>query len=93
MKILAMSGTMLVLMLGLAFAGDLQRLLSVKGMTCTACPPQVERELKKVPGVKSAHVDLRSGQAKVVAADGVKTGDLVRAVNKAGFKAEAEEGR
>lgn len=93
MKILAISGTIFLLMSGLTFAGDLQRLLSVKGMSCTACPPQVERELKKVPGVKTAHVDLKSGQAKVVADERVKTGDLVRAVNNAGFKAEAQERR
>ena len=93
MRILATIGTMLVLMFEPAFAGDLQRLLSVKGMSCTACPPQVERELKKVPGVKTAHVDLKSGQAKVVADERVKTRDLVRAVNNAGFKAEAQERR
>lgn len=80
-------------MFGSAFGGDLQHLLSVRGMSCTACPPQVERELKKVPGVKSAHVDFKSGEATVIADERVKTGDLVRAVNNAGFKAQAEENR
>jgi hypothetical protein len=60
MKMVPMSGTVVFLMLGLAFGGDLQRLLSVKVMSCTACPPQVEREVKKVPGVKSARVDFKS---------------------------------
>jgi hypothetical protein len=64
--ILAISGTILLVMFELAFAGDLERLLSVKGMSCQACAPQVERELRKVSGVKAAHVDLKSGQAKVV---------------------------
>lgn len=77
MKILATSGTILFLMSGLAVASDLQRLLSVKGMSCTACPPQVERESKKLPGVKAAHVDFKSGQAKIVADERVKSGDLV----------------
>ena len=76
-----------------ALAADLNRLLSVKGMSCQACPPQVERELMKVSGVKAAHVDLKSGQAKVVVDERVKPGDLVRAVNNAGFRVEAEESR
>jgi copper chaperone CopZ len=76
-----------------ALAADLNRLLSVKGMSCEACPPQVERELRKVPGVRAANVDLKSGQAKVLVDERVKTGDLVRAVNNAGFKAAEAEGR
>ena len=91
--ILAITVTILLVMFESAFAGDLQRLLSVKGMSCQACPPQVERELMKVSGVKAAHVDLKSGQAKVVVDERVKPGDLVRAVNNAGFKAEAEPTR
>ena len=80
-------------LLDLTLGADLNRLLSVKGMSCEACPPQVERELRKVPGVKAAHVDLKSGQADVLADERVKPGDLVRTVNNAGFKADAEEGR
>ena len=73
----------------LSFAADLNRLLSVKGMTCPACSAKVDHALKQVPGVKTAQVDLKSGQATVVADRQVKSAQLVDAVQKAGFQAEA----
>ncbi len=75
----------------LGFTADLNRLLSVKGMTCPACSAKVEHALTQVPGVKAAHVDLKSGQARVVAEEQVKSAQLVDAVRKAGFQAEAVE--
>src|SRR6266849_3433525 len=71
-----------------AVAGDLNRLLSVKGMTCPACSAKVEHALTGVSGVKTAEVDLKSGQAKVIADPRVKPAELVNAVQKAGFQAE-----
>jgi len=69
-------------------AGDLNRLLSVKGMTCPACSAKVEHALTSVSGVKTAKVDLKSGQAVVIADQRVKADQLVNAVQKAGFQAE-----
>lgn len=91
MKIMMIGGTVAILLVGsaLAFAGDLNRLLSVKGMTCLACSAKVEHALTEVPGVKAAQVDLKSGQARVVADQRVKPTQLVDAVQKAGFQAEA----
>jgi copper chaperone CopZ len=71
-----------------AVAGDLNRLLSVKGMTCPACSAKVRNALTGVSGVKTAEVDLKSGKAKVIADPLVKSADLVNAVQKAGFQAE-----
>ena len=79
----------LLLCSGPAFAADLNRLLSVKGMTCLACSAKVGHALTEVPGVKAAQVDLKSGQARVVADKRVKSTQLVNAVQKAGFQAEA----
>src|SRR6266852_1100814 len=73
---------------GPVFAGDLNRLLSVKGMTCPACSAKVEHALTGVSGVKTAEVDLKSGQANVIADLRVKPAELVNAVQKAGFQAE-----
>ncbi len=70
------------------FAGDLNHLLSVKGMTCPACSAKVENALTGVSGVKTARVDLNSGQAKVIADQRVEPTQLVNAVQKAGFQAE-----
>jgi|LakMenEpi03Aug12_release.lakeMendotaPanAssembly.Ray.scaffolds.fasta_scaffold21147_4 Cu+-exporting ATPase len=39
--------------------------LSVHGMTCAACVGRVERALKKVPGVRSANVNLATERANV----------------------------
>jgi copper chaperone CopZ len=78
--LLALSGPVL--------AHDLNRMLSVKGMSCPICSTKVEHALTTVPGVKSAAVDLKSGQAKVVADERVKPAQLVDAVQKAGFDAE-----
>jgi copper chaperone CopZ len=54
-------------------------MLSVKGMTCPMCSAKVEHALTTVPGVKSALVDLKSGQAKVVVDERVKPAQLVDA--------------
>ena len=71
-----------------AFAGDLNRLLSVKGMTRPACSAKVEHALTEVQGVKATQVDLETGQARVVADERVKPTQLVNAVQKTGFPAE-----
>jgi Cu+-exporting ATPase len=71
-----------------AVAGDLNRLLSVKGMTCPACSAKVKHALTGVSGVKTAEVDLKSGQAKVIADPRVKPAELANAVQKEGFQAE-----
>lgn len=67
----------------ISIAADLKRLLSVTGMTYPACSTKVEHALKQVPGVKTAQVDLKSGEARVVADRQVKSVQLVDAVQKA----------
>ena len=62
--------------------------LSVAGMHCGNCEPEVEHALMKVKGVKAASADYSTGEAMVVLASSVPTKNLVKAVKKAGFKAE-----
>jgi copper chaperone CopZ len=78
---------------GPALAHDLNRMLSVKGMTCPMCSTKVEHALTTVPGVKNAAVDFKSGEAKVVTDERVKPAQLVDAVQKAGFNAETVKPR
>lgn len=62
--------------------------LDVQGMTCTACEGEIERELKRVPGVVQANVRFEHMRAEVRVANprvGVKP--LVAAVEKAGYHA------
>jgi Cu+-exporting ATPase len=69
--------------------------LDITGMTCASCVRRVERGLSKVPGVETASVNFASEKAYVTASDGVTPGQLVAAVEKAGYQAReaAEQGR
>src|SRR3990172_2718245 len=50
---------------------------AIDGMTCHSCELTVERRLKKVPGVKKVEVDVTTGSAVIVAAEGADL-DLVK---------------
>jgi P-type Cu+ transporter len=64
--------------------------LDVVGMTCASCAGRVETALNDVSGVLSAHVNLASDQAEVIAPVGMLTAaELVAKVQAAGYNAEA----
>ncbi len=63
----------------------------VTGMTCAACVRRVEKALSKVEGVSGASVNLATETATVEHGPGVKPGDLVSAVEGAGYGAETEK--
>jgi P-type Cu+ transporter len=69
--------------------------LSVRGMTCQNCVRHVREAISSVPGVSTTSVNLEQQSATVRWADGVEhnVGAVVRAVNEAGYQAEAIEGR
>ena len=62
--------------------------LPVQGMTCASCVRTVERNLKKVPGVKEVHVNLATERATVVLdeEEGTGVGDLVSKVKEIGYE-------
>ncbi|MFJ4777881.1 heavy metal translocating P-type ATPase [Streptomyces sp. NPDC088762] len=60
--------------------------LIVSGMTCAACVNRVEKRLGRIPGV-TATVNLATGQARVRHPAEVTVGDLVAAVERAGYTA------
>lgn len=62
--------------------------LVISGMHCTSCAGLIERELKKVNGVTSATVNFAAHKAMVMHSGTAATVDLVKAVRKAGYKAE-----
>ena len=63
--------------------------LRVGGMSCGHCQTTVEQALKGVSGVYSAIVDLQDGEAEVdFNDDSVTTGQLVTAVERAGYSAK-----
>ncbi|MCR6632277.1 MAG: heavy metal translocating P-type ATPase [Magnetospirillum sp.] len=67
--------------------------LAISGMTCAACSSRLEKVLGKLPGVRSADVNLATERAHVVVLAGTATvADLVLAVTKAGYGAQVVTG-
>ncbi len=64
--------------------------LAIDGMTCASCVGRVERALLKVPGVRSAAVNLASERAHV---EVLGPPALIRAVEAAGYHATASSER
>lgn len=64
--------------------------LSVHGMTCAACVGRVERALKKVPGVRSANVNLATERANVELENysDKSIADVTRAIRDSGYEAQ-----
>lgn len=66
--------------------------LEIKGMSCAKCVPKADKALEEVEGVKEATVDLNKGEAMVCIEYGkVSDSDLMRAIEKVGFKASLPE--
>lgn len=62
--------------------------LEVQGMTCDDCARHVERALRSVPGVLSAHVPhWSSGEAEAIAEGEVSASAMEEAVARAGYRA------
>ncbi|MBR2366511.1 MAG: heavy metal translocating P-type ATPase [Oscillospiraceae bacterium] len=65
----------------------------VSGMTCSACSARVEAVTKKIPGVRSAAVNLLSASMTVVYDETVcGTETIIRAVEEAGYGASPAKG-
>ncbi|MCF3136417.1 heavy metal translocating P-type ATPase [Streptomyces olivochromogenes] len=64
--------------------------LTVGGMTCAACVRRVEKKLGRLEGV-TATVNLATGRARVSHPAEIATGELVAAVEQAGYTAALPE--
>ncbi|WP_158999282.1 heavy metal translocating P-type ATPase [Pigmentibacter ruber] len=62
--------------------------LEVQGMTCASCVNHVEKALAAVNGVTETSVNLATEKAQVKISAEVKISDLIRAVEKSGYKAK-----
>jgi len=62
----------------------MKQTFAIHGMHCASCALNIERKLKKVPGVKSAVVNYASEKATVDAGDDVEAEALSRAVASVG---------
>jgi copper chaperone CopZ len=61
--------------------------LPVVGMSCANCVASVERNLRRVAGVRNVSVNLASGEATVeIGSNQVRMDSLKQAVKEAGYK-------
>lgn len=75
-----------------AAASSTQRLnLRIEGMTCAACAARVEKALRAVPGVRQADVNFALGTAAVELANATDPGELVAAIDRAGYRLAVAE--
>ena len=65
--------------------------ITIQGMHCASCASNIERSLKKTPGVKSASVSLLLKKGTAECEDSVSDEDLKKAVARAGYKAVSIE--
>lgn len=64
--------------------------LRAEGLNCPSCVATIERQLRHLPGVRSATVRFASGRIDVEHdAKTVSAADLERAVGRAGYRATA----
>src|SRR5690606_41399463 len=63
--------------------------VTMEGMSCTSCVGRVEKALKSVEGVESAHVNLATEKATIQASSSVTRDSLIQAVTKAGVEAKS----
>jgi len=63
--------------------------LDIEGMTCEACAMHIDKELRSVPGVLAAEISYDENRAIVTIDRASPPGeaDLIRAVERAGYKA------
>ena len=69
----------------------MKKKILIHGMHCASCASNIERSLKKVPGVKSASVSLLLKKGRVETEDSVTDEELRKAVARAGYKAVSIE--
>ncbi|MBI2671049.1 heavy metal translocating P-type ATPase [Candidatus Woesearchaeota archaeon] len=65
-----------------------KQILKIQGMHCATCALTIEKSINKVKGVKSANVNF--GNEKAVVESDVDEKELIKAVEKVGYKAYSE---
>ena len=60
--------------------------LTIQGMHCASCASNIEKSLKKIPGVKGANVSLMTKKGFVESEKEIPEEELKKAVARAGYK-------
>jgi P-type Cu+ transporter len=67
----------------------MKKKITIDGMHCASCSSNVERSLRKVPGVKEVSISFMTKKAIVELDEKVSDEDLKNAVARAGYKTVA----
>jgi len=78
-----------VMFLSAQEGGAQTAIIAVDGLSCPFCTYGLEKNLKKVKGIESVSIDMKTGHATVTLKQDVRVEDqaLRQAVKKAGFTA------
>lgn len=68
----------------------MKTIISIKGMTCSACSSGLEKYLKKQKGIEDATVNLVMATASIEHEEQITLDDLARFVHEAGFESLGE---
>lgn len=68
-----------------------ERVFRVIGMDCADCAIRIESAVSKINGVASARVLLSSSKLIVKTSDKLNLGEILKAVERLGYKAEPEQ--
>lgn len=60
--------------------------VNIQGMHCASCANNIERSLKKIPGIKEVNVSVIGSKAFVEAEEKVSDESIKKAVAQAGYK-------
>jgi Cu+-exporting ATPase len=64
----------------------MKRKITIDGMHCASCSSNIERSIKKVPGVKEVSISLMTKRAIVESDENVSEEDIKKAIARAGYK-------
>jgi Cu+-exporting ATPase len=64
--------------------------IAIKGMTCASCAGRVEKALKKLPGVKTATVNLATEKVHIQSESSLAVADVKVAIENAGYEVATE---
>ena len=70
----------------------MKKKILIEGMHCASCSSNIERSLKKIPGVKEVLISLITKKAVVETDEEVSDEELKKAVTRAGYKIISIEG-
>lgn len=60
--------------------------LTIEGMHCSSCVSNIERILKKIPGVKEVSISLMLKRGNIETEDNVTEEEIRKAISKVGYK-------